>query len=78
MLAWIRVSKLEAIVEELKALPPDRLDSAADYIHRLKTIDRAERAAIIQRTAGSLTREEGEELARIIEEGCERIDDDTW
>ena len=25
------VSKLEVIVEELKTLPPDRLDSAADY-----------------------------------------------
>jgi hypothetical protein len=78
MLAWIRVSKLEAIVEELKALPPDRLDSAADYIHRLKTIDRPEKAAIIQRTAGSLTREEGEELARIIEEGCERFEERNW
>jgi len=69
------VSKLEAIVEELKMLPPDRLESAADYIHRLKTISRAERMAIITRTAGSLTPEEGEELARIIEEGCEQIDE---
>jgi len=56
-------------------LPPDRLDSAADYIHRLKTISRAERTAIIERTAGSLAPEEGDELARIIEEGCERIDE---
>jgi len=72
------VSKLEAIVEELKALPPDRLDSAADYIHRLKTISRAERMAIVERTAGSLTPEEGDELDRIIEEGCERIDERDW
>jgi hypothetical protein len=72
------VSKLETIVEELKALPPDRLDSAADYIHRLKTISSAERTAILQRTAGSLTPEEGDELARIIEEGCERIDERDW
>jgi len=72
------VSKLEAIVEELKALPPDRLDSAADYIHRLKTISRTERMAIVERTAGSLTPEEGDELARIIEEGCERIDERDW
>ena len=49
------VSKLEVIV--------------ADYIHRLKTIGRAERQAIIERTAGSLTPEEGDKLARIIEEG---------
>jgi len=72
------VSKLDTIVEELKTLPPDRLDSAADYIHRLKTISGAERIAIIERTAGSLTPEEGDELARIIEEGCERIDEPRW
>jgi hypothetical protein len=69
------VSKLEIIVEELKALPPDRLDSAADYIHRLMAISHAERVAILERTAGSLTPDEGDELARIIEEGCERIDE---
>jgi hypothetical protein len=72
------VSKLEAIVEELKTLPPNRLESAADYIHKLKTISDAERIAIIDRTSGSLTPEEGEELARIIEEGCEQIDERDW
>lgn len=72
------MSKLQAIVEELKALPPDRLDSAADYIHRLKTISSAERTAIIERTAGSLSPEEGDELARIIEEGCEQIGERDW
>ena len=72
------VSKLETIVEELKTLPPDRLDSAADYIHKLKTISRAARIAIIERTAGSLTEEEGDERARIINEGCEQIDGRDW
>jgi hypothetical protein len=72
------VSKLETIVEELKTLPPDGLDSAADYIHRLKTISRADRLSIVERTAGSLTPQEGDELARIIEEGCERIDERDW
>ncbi|HEV3315458.1 MAG TPA: hypothetical protein VG488_00765 [Candidatus Angelobacter sp.] len=72
------MSKLEAIVEELKTLPPNRLESAADYIHKLKTISDAERIAIIDRTSGSLTPEEGEELARIIEEGCEQIDERDW
>jgi hypothetical protein len=51
------------------------LDSAADYIHRLKTVSRGERTGILERTAGSLTPEEGDELARIIEEACERIDE---
>lgn len=69
------MSKLEAIIAELKTLPPDRLDSVADYVRRLKPISRAQRMDIIKRTAGSLTSEEGDELARIIEEGCEKIDE---
>jgi hypothetical protein len=72
------VSKLEAIVEELKTLPPDRLDSVADYVHRLRTISSAEKAAVLSRAAASLTPEEGDELARIIEEGCERTDEREW
>jgi hypothetical protein len=72
------MSNLEAIVEDLKKLPPHRLESAADYIHRLKTISDAERSAIIDRTAGSLTAAEGDELARIIKEGCEQIDEHEW
>jgi len=72
------MSNLEAIVEDLKRLSPHRLESAADYIHRLKTISDAERAAIIDRTAGSLTVEEGDKLARIIEEGCEQVDEREW
>ncbi len=72
------MGKLETIVEELKTLPPDGLDSAADYIHRLKTITPAERVDIIKRTAGSLTPEEGDELTRIIKEGCEQIDERDW
>jgi hypothetical protein len=72
------VSTLESIVEDLKALPPNRLESAADYIHKLRTISDSERSAIIDRTAGSLTAEEGDEFARIIEEGCERVDEHDW
>ena len=69
------MNNLESILEDLKTLPPNRLESAADYIHKLKMISDAERAAIIDRTAGSLTTEEGDELARIIEEGCEQVDE---
>jgi len=72
------VSNLEFILENLKTLPPNRLESAADYIHKLRTISDAERDAIIDRTAGSLTVEEGDELARIIEEGCEQIEEHNW
>ena len=40
-----------------------------------KTISDIERAAIINKVAGSLSSEEGDELARIIEETCERVDE---
>jgi len=69
---------LEAIFEELKTLPPRRLARAADYIHRLHSDSRMERKAALRRTAGSLTNEEADELARIIEEGCEQIDERDW
>jgi len=72
------VSTFESIIEDLKTLPPNLLESAADYIHKLRTISDSERSAIIDRTAGSLTPEEGNELARIIEEGCEQVDERDW
>jgi hypothetical protein len=69
---------LDAILEELKTLPPGGLERAADYIHRLHSASRAERKAALRRTAGSLTEAEADELARNIEEGCENIDERDW
>jgi 2,3-bisphosphoglycerate-independent phosphoglycerate mutase len=69
------MTKVDAAIEDLKALPPSNLERAADYIHRLKLINDQERHAIIDRTAGSLTREEADELERIIAEGCEQLDE---
>ncbi len=65
--------KLDAVIQDLKALPPSNLERAADYIRRLKLITDQERNAIIDRTAGSLTGEEADELERIIAEGCEQL-----
>ena len=72
------VSPFESIVEDLKALPPAKLEVAADFVHRLKRISEEERQTILTRTAGALSQEEAEELERVIEEGCEKIDDDGW
>jgi hypothetical protein len=69
------MSKLDTAIEDLKSLPPPNLERAADYIRRLKLIGDQERHAIIDRTAGSLTGEEADELERIIAEGCERLDE---
>ena len=40
------VSPLENIVEDLKSLPPARLEVAADFVHRLRRISEEERQAI--------------------------------
>jgi hypothetical protein len=72
------VSPLENIVEDLKALPPTKLEVAADFVHRLKRISDEERQAILTRTAGALSPEEADEMERVIEEGCEGIDEDGW
>ncbi len=66
---------LESVIEDLKALPPSNLERAAEYIHRLKQTTDQERHAIIDRTAGSLTPEEADDLERIITEGCEQLDE---
>jgi 3-hydroxyacyl-CoA dehydrogenase len=72
------VSPFDNIVEDLRSLPPARLQVAADLVHRLKRISQDERQAILARTAGALAPEEADELDRVIEEGCEKIDERGW
>jgi hypothetical protein len=72
------MSPLENIVEDLKALPPAKLEVAADFVHRLRRISEEERQAILTRTAGALSPAEADELERVIEEGCEKIDERGW
>jgi hypothetical protein len=74
----IGVSHLEAIVEDLKSLPPSELERAADFIHRLKRTSREDRDAILARSFGCLSPEEADELDRVIEEGCETINERDW
>ena len=73
-----RCEPLENIVEDLKTLPPDSLETAADFIRRLKPVSQAERRAALDRTFGCLSPEEADELERVIEEGCEKFDEDGW
>ena len=72
------VIPIENIVEDLKTLPPDRLELVADFIRRLTPVGEAERQAALDRTFGCLSPEEADELERVIEEGCEQIDEDGW
>lgn len=66
------------IVEELKTLPPSSLDQAAKIVHQLKENSRAGRMAGLMSTAGCLSKEEADELERIIEKGCETMDERDW
>lgn len=72
------MSPLEAIIEDLKTLPPPKLQMAADYIHRLKDISEDEREAALARTFGCLSPKEADELERVIEESCEQINGHGW
>jgi len=71
------MSKLEAAVADLEKLTPEGLGSGGG-LHPPKTVSEGERRAILRRTSGSLSPEGAGELLRIIEEGCERIDERDW
>ena len=51
---------------------------AADFAHRLKRISEVDRQAILTRTAGALSPVEAGELERVIDEGCEQVDEHGW
>ena len=72
------VSPIENIFEDLKALPPDRLEMAASYIRQLKPVSQAAREGALARTFGCLSPEEADEMERVIEAGCEQINDRAW
>jgi len=72
------VSPLDNIVEDLRSLPPDRLEMAASFIRRLKPVSHEAREAALTRTFRCLSPEEAGEMERVIEEGCEQIDERAW
>ena len=72
------MNTLESIVEDLRALPPPKLEEAAALIHGLREIARDERKAALDRSATILTDAEGAELERVIAEGCNKIDASDW
>jgi hypothetical protein len=51
---------------------------AADYIKRLKPISPEERLAALDRTFGCLAPEEASELERVIDAGCEQVNEHAW
>jgi len=68
---FLSIAICNNIFEDLKVLPPDRLEMAANYIRRLKPISEAERKAALARTFGCLSPEEAGEMEIVLEGGCE-------
>ena len=64
-------------MDELRRLPADRLEEAADFIHTLLEERRLRRESMIDATAGSLTGEEGEALETALTE-CSTVDENAW
>ena len=64
-------------IDELRRLPADRLEEAADYIHTLLEERRARRERMIDETSGSLAGGEGGALEAALAE-CSTIDENTW
>ena len=72
------MSTLEATVEELKSLPPAKLEEAAGYIHKLKEAGSRAGKLALERAFACLTPAEADELERAISNHCERIDARQW
>ncbi|MBV9997864.1 MAG: hypothetical protein JO015_02005 [Verrucomicrobia bacterium] len=61
---WRASPALEKAIEELKALPPDRLAVRAPYIHPLTVPDLQTRRALLQNSGRVLSSEGADELER--------------
>ena len=72
------VASLETVFDNLRALPPDKLALAANYIQCLRDNSTEEADLILSQTAGALDPEEADAMERAIEDGCERIDAPSW
>jgi len=65
------MASINHIVEDLRSLPPQKQDVAADLIRRLKATGEGSSPLSLSLTSGSITDAEASELERIIEDGCE-------
>jgi hypothetical protein len=70
--------ELQAVMDELKTLAPAQLESAAGYIHRLKTVQEMDKTRALDRVFGSLTDDEANEMVAAITAHCKRIDVNAW
>ena len=69
------MTTLEKVIDELKGLPPTKLEQAATYVHGLKEEVHKRRLVAIKASAGCLKGAVGESFEKAISEGCERINE---
>lgn len=71
------MTTLEALVEELKGLPSEKLEVAAHYVHQLRENTLSERRSVLEQLAGSWTQEEAAEMEHALKE-CRKVDPREW
>lgn len=64
-------------IDELRRMPADRLEEAAECIRALLEERRARRERMIDETSGSLAGGEGEALEAALAE-CSTVDENAW
>lgn len=72
------MSALDTIVEDLKALPPNRVDDAAWFVHALVVGSSRDQSAMLRHTATALSAEDVDEMESAIAQTCEETDDHAW
>lgn len=69
---------IENVVEELKSLPPERLEEVASYIHSVNEQSRRERRSkALKETFGVISESEAHEWEASVND-CRKIDHENW
>lgn len=69
----------EEITERLKKLSPEKREQVLEYTRSLgRETPRGTRGEALRPFFGIWSKEEGEEIQRVIDEACERVDLDEW
>jgi hypothetical protein len=67
------------LIKEMEQLPPNLQRKVVEYAHSLKKpLPEGTPGKDLLKFAGILSREEAEEMLKVIEEDCERIDPNEW
>lgn len=70
------MTALESILEELKSLPPAKLDLVAAEVHDIVVkFKEPQKPGRFNDLSGWMNDEEAARFSKVIEETCERIDD---